>query len=657
MDFQQLLEQIRNIKNKYPSGSQTPKGGFNFLKNLTFKKGKIPVPTTKTSKELEALHKKILDTYAQSLMMQEVSGTRYLTVEELMKQGFTESEAERRSKEPISGSYRLNPDMTMKEAMAQAERDFERAINIVEAEPIDPSMLEGVGMQQAPGMPQPVFRDLKDPSDGQAKYIGDQIDLLKDFDQKEIDELLKGTDVDLQTLQTLLAKEKAKGTEEGDKNAKKLQDQIDAKTKSQLPVPDLAKGSDKTGDTTPTPAAIPAATPAATPAGTPDYNFFLNREDRDVELAQVPLSSYTAALPSMLPGGSIAPMEATYEGMMPQLQAAYKMAQRLKLTEADPASEAGVTGTYQFERWLQSDPDIRSILTAGLDRLESLRAHLNSKKTDEERNIAINNLGFEDQQLFQEYLAPTRDADGSIIDAFAGAKNELALRQTLNSYLPESTRYAANQALLRRYRQGMVGDPLGQYNIYQGMGRPPGFGETAFPYDETVLSDNLAGSPAGAENFSNLGYGATPATVDDNKEIDKGAPLVNMPPVPLNLPVNPDAIIETGVPSITNTPSVTNVTPTNVTPTPETATIFTPPVTNVIPETATTFTPPINPPIPGGPTIMGTQQPNDFTKYGIQQPGTFASQSYWNAYANQNPPPPGFVYSNTGNLIPIGGVI
>ena len=304
-------------------------------------------------------------------------------------------------------------------------------------------------------------------------------------------------------------------------------------------------------------------------------------------------------------------MEATYEGMMPQLQAAYKMAQRLKLTEADPASEAGVTGTYQFERWLQSDPDIRSILKTGLDRLESLRAHLNSKRTDEERNIAINNLGFEDQQLFQEYLAPTRDADGSIIDAFAGAKNELALRQTLNSYLPESTRYAANQALLRRYRQGMVGDPLGQYNIYQGMGRPPGLGETAFPYDETVLSDNLTGSPAGGENFGNLGYGAPPANQDDIKEIDKGAPLVDMPPAPLNLPVNPDAIIETGVP--TSDYNYDNYGQNPVGPG------FYNHHANSLAVTNASTPPPINPPIPGGPTIMGTQQPNDFTKYGIQR--------------------------------------
>ena len=63
--------------------------------------------------------------------------------------------------------------------------------------------------------------------------------------------------------------------------------------------------------------------------------------------------------------------------------------------------------------------------------------------------------------------------------------------------------------------------------------------------------------------------------------------------------------------------------------------------------------PTVNPPIPGGPTIMGTQRPDDFNIYGIQPQGGFAGQSYWNAYANQNPPPPGFMYSNTGNLIPI----
>ena len=53
---------------------------------------------------------------------------------------------------------------------------------------------------------------------------------------------------------------------------------------------------------------------------------------------------------------------------------------------------------------------------------------------------------------------------------------------------------------------------------------------------------------------------------------------------------------------------------------------------------------------------MGVQRPNAYNIGGIQQPGQYASQDYWNAYANQNPAPPGFMYSNTGNLIPVGRI-
>ena len=57
---------------------------------------------------------------------------------------------------------------------------------------------------------------------------------------------------------------------------------------------------------------------------------------RRTQFAQVDLSDYATALPTMLPGGSIAPMEATYQGIVPQLYNAFKMAQRLGDIPGDP---------------------------------------------------------------------------------------------------------------------------------------------------------------------------------------------------------------------------------------------------------------------------------------------------------------------------------
>tara|TARA_R100001594_G_scaffold7884_1_gene20969 strand:+ start:11226 stop:13160 length:1935 start_codon:yes stop_codon:yes gene_type:complete len=644
MNFQQLLEQIRNIKqNQQITGTGLGKtigrvGQFLFSLRGADSEGKFPGLTTKESKELEALRKSILDTYAQSLMTQEIDGTRYLTVEELMKQGFTESEAERRSKEPISGSYRLNPDMTMKEAMAQAERDFERAINVVEAEPIDPSMLEGVGMQQAPGMPQPIIEG--------GVYKGDQIDLLKEFEQSEdlseaeranfIDNLLKGTDVDLQTLQTLLAKEKAKGTKEGDEKAKKLQDQIN-KQQSKKPVP--------------SPANVYAPDPSAEGQNYAQEGIFslggalnLDPTARRTQFAQVDLSDYATALPTMLPGGSIAPMEATYQGIVPQLYNAFKMAQRLGDIPGDPNALEDATDTYLFQNWLMTDPDIRGTLKRGLDAIEKLRSRINSLP-ENQRQGEIDKLNVYEKSLWSQYLAPKYDAAGNITNAFAGAENELALRQSLNTYLPEALRSSANQALQRQYRRGMAMNPLDQYNLFQGSTRPSALMN---PVDTSMPINPNTPSPIVGENISD-------AELAQNMEL-----MTLADTLPENF-LGTNVVGKAGNAQAKEAAkdAAQQVKDTTMMMPPPTET---PPAGNILNEISMSATPspittsPVKPPIPGGPTIMGTQQPNDFTKYGIQPQG-FASQSYWNAFANQNPPPAGFVYSNTGNLIPIGGVI
>lgn len=213
----------------------------------------------------------------------------------------------------------------------------------------------------------------------------------------------------------------------------------------------------------------------------------LDPELRRVQLDQVPISQYTKGLPSMLPGGSVAPLRATYENMMPQLETAYSMAQKLGLVDLSDPSLPGGRGSGGFEAWLSTNPDIRGIMKAGLDKLENLRATLNALPEGYDRDAAIRGLGAADRALFAEYLSPTIGEDGTILDAYAGAKNELNLRLGLNQYLPAETRYAANQALYRNFNQSMTRNPLNQYNLYQGMDRPSGFGETPYPFAPTAL--------------------------------------------------------------------------------------------------------------------------------------------------------------------------
>jgi len=466
-------------------------------------------------------------------------------------------------------------------------------------------MMGGQGFE---GMPTHVARG--------DEYVADP---LSAYQQKDLDLLLKGrTSIDMSILNKAIEAEKKKGTEEGDAKAAELEEKKKEVIEKGSKLPSIDPTKPKDG------------TPPGTPPGTaPDtdnafYQWGLDPKARRSALGQVSMQDYTAGLPSFLPGGGLAPMEATYQNMMPQLNAAYKMSQRLGLTAPDPESDAGETGTFGFEQWLRTDPDIRGIVKTGLDRLERLRAHLNQLPDEAARNNAINNLPFADQQLFHEYLTPTRDADGNIINAWAGAERERNLRMMLNQYLPEATRYAANEALRRRYRQGMVSDPLNQYNMFQGMGRPGGFGESAYPINpaqpapqtdiaaETMLD---ASSPAGAENYiSNTGYdAATAADIDAlDMSYNLGGNLGDISPM--------------------NMPAQTTPAPTPA-PTPM--------------------------PMPQGPTFVKHPQDPVSTPMttAIHQPGTFSDQAYWNRQRDLGniQVPPGMQINNMGQFVPMPG--
>ena len=448
-----------------PSIAGGAAGAVSMWKNLALAGGKFGGLTTEKTKKLNAFRTKALKEHG-----------RYLKAQE------------------------YNKDLSDDEIMQRVESAYERALNIVEAEPI--SVLAGKTTENitagdygmGAGAPTPITQG--------TKYMGTQAEVVKqaiaDLEAAKIVEE-KGdiipaelTQGELKTyIDNLKAQQNNLGVDDTDEY-NKLKAEIDRLQKKwddlNKPVPDLTKGTDG-AKVTDGAGVTPKGTIDGSGSNTPGFESMLdggfNPELRKVQLDQVPISQYTKGLPSMLPGGSIAPLQASYENMMPQLQTAYSMAQKLGMAPIDELK--GSQGSSSFEAWLSTNPNMELILQKGLDRLEIIRATINAEKTDLARNAAISRLEPADMAIFTEYLAPSYNADGTINDAYAGAKNERNLRMIMNQWLPAQTRYSANRALDRNFNQAMTANPLDQYNLYQGMDRPQAFGESPYPFTHTAM--------------------------------------------------------------------------------------------------------------------------------------------------------------------------
>lgn len=488
--------------------------------------------------------------------------------------------------------------------------------------------LEGMtGTQGYEGMPTHVARG--------DEYVDDPLSAYK---QKDLDSLIKPATIDVSILNKAIEAEKKKGTAEGDAKAAELEE------KKKEAIKEGSKPIDPTKPKEETSPGTPEGTPEGTSPGTPPGattmptfgNFVLDPALRRTQLGQVSMADYAAGLPSFLPGGDVAPLEATYQDMMGTLQKAYRMAQRLGLVAPDPAADAGATGTYQFEQWLSSDPDYRGILETGLNKIEEIRNHLNRPGVD--KRAYIENMIPQEQAIWQEYLAPRYDAEGNIEDPWFGAKNEHMLRQELIKYMPETLRYAASQALSRKYRQGMVADPLNQYNIFQGMPRPSAFGESAYPINPNQPADTAVGAVNKElteqdimEQEYGLAFGATNLLQDTAKTNATDADIDA-----LNMSYNLGADLEDKSPIINMS-----------------GTTGTPVVTSLGAST------PISTPISQGPTFVKHPQDPISTPMTtvMHQPGTFNDQAYWNRQRDLGNihVPQGMMLSNTGQLVPIPG--
>ena len=474
-DIDNMLALIREIAAKYPNisgggpaavtGAAGAAGAATSLKNL-FSKFKLTSASMKririTNQEkagLEAAQENAIGLYAQKLIEQQ--------------------------------------GISREQATKMAETQWQRALDIVDAEPINVGALttETTGPGGRTDIPTPVYEG--GVSKGMQKDITDKA--IKEspgtpfyFSAKSLDEIKKipkvdqppGTDADIQKrLDDGFTWNASKGlwerepTEE-DKTKETAITDMDT---------DVALDSKQVPFVYTEPPKSPAVTQGTANAFTMGGLGGLDPAERRTQYAQVPLGEYTAGLPSMMPGGSVAPLEATYESMIPQLENAFLLAQIMGEVPGDPNAIDDATDTYLFQNWLMTNPDIRGTFTKGLNAIESLRAKLNALP-ENQRQPAIDGLNPNEFALWSKYLAPSLNQDGTIRDPFAGAREERNLRQGLNTYLPEQLRYSANRSLHRQFKRGMTADPLNQYNLFQGAARPPGLGDGTTRFDTGVGS-------------------------------------------------------------------------------------------------------------------------------------------------------------------------
>ena len=466
-DIDNMLALIREIAAKYPNIRESgPEAAATSLKNFFSKfkldtgvMGRIGI-TDQEKAELEAAQENAIGLYAQKLIEQQ--------------------------------------GISREQATKMAETQWQRALDIVDAEPINVGALttETTGPGGRTDIPTPideggVFKGMEKDitvSRGTAESPGTQFY----FSAKSLDEIKKipkvdqppGTDADIQKrLDDGFTWNASKGLWEREPTEKDKAKET------------LSPGMDTEGDTGSKPVPFVYTEPPKSPAVTQGTaNAFtmgglggLDPAERRTQYAQVPLGEYTAGLPSMMPGGSIAPLEATYESMIPQLQNAFLLAQIMGDVPGDPNAIDDATDTYLFQNWLMTNPDIRGIFTKGLNAIESLRAKLNALP-ENQRQPEIDKLNPNEFALWSKYLAPSLNQDGTIRDPFAGAREERNLRQGLNTYLPEQLRYSANRSLHREFKRGMTGDPLNQYNLFQGTARPPGLGDGTTGFNTGVGS-------------------------------------------------------------------------------------------------------------------------------------------------------------------------
>ena len=200
----------------------------------------------------------------------------------------------------------------------------------------------------------------------------------------------------------------------------------------------------------------------------------------------IPTGQYAQALQTQLPGAELPAIQSLYQQNLPAFQRAYNLAQLLGMVAVDPDATKGQTGTIGFQKFLQTNPDIKSIYSQGLNAIENVKDQVRAGRLP-------GTLSAEDQMIYDTYIA------GSSDNPMQGHLNELELRQYLTQYLPEATRYSARMALQRRYDAALTGDPnaLATSNIYGTSGNPwAGGTTTAMPVFGGGLSFG-GGTPMG----------------------------------------------------------------------------------------------------------------------------------------------------------------
>ena len=200
----------------------------------------------------------------------------------------------------------------------------------------------------------------------------------------------------------------------------------------------------------------------------------------------LPTADYAGALPSQLPGAQLPAISELYQQNIPAFQEAYNVAQLLGMVAADPDAAKGQTGTIGFQKFLQTNPDIKSIYSQGLNAIEGVKDQVRAGRMPE-------TLSATDRMIYDKYIA------GSPGNPLSGHQQELWLRMELSDYLPEAMRYSARRSLQRRYDAAVTGDPnaLATSNIYGTSGNPWAGGTTA---PMPVFGGNLsfgAGTPMG----------------------------------------------------------------------------------------------------------------------------------------------------------------
>ena len=205
----------------------------------------------------------------------------------------------------------------------------------------------------------------------------------------------------------------------------------------------------------------------------------------------IPTSQYSQALQTQLPGAQLPAIQELYQQNIPAFQEAYSLAQLLGMVAPDPNATKGQTDTIGFQRFLQTNPDIKSIYSQGLNAIEGVKDQVRAGRLP-------GSLSSVDQMIYDRFIG------GSPENPMGGHVQELMLRQQMVDYLPEAMRYSARMALQRRYDAALTGDPnaLATSNIYGTTGNPwAGGATTAMP----AFGGNLgfgAGTPMGAGGFT-----------------------------------------------------------------------------------------------------------------------------------------------------------